>query len=235
MNFMQKFIYVFEAPSQHTAGATIKDDILLYAGQIPEERFVSVKSVCVSLGLDFIFNRNRVREMEPVCRGYRVIESEDKKISVLHVDYMQVWLCSLRGIHLKSPKWVEKLYFYQLKFRQTVDAIFDRYFKAKQDPNVSLESVEKIANDKRWADIPIAVIPPKSPRIAISELIRAYSKRHNIPFNHVWRTLYRHVNYHLRHDLLQMSRKRGKPPLDIAEEIGIIEQVWTLAYHYFLD
>ena len=232
---MQKFTRTFEAPSQYNEGATVSDDIVLYAGQIPEERFVSVKSVCDAIGLDFNFNRNRVKSMEPVCRGYRIIDDGEYKVSALHVDYLQVWLCSLRGIHLHNFHWHEKLYAYQIRLHQAVDEVFDRYFQSKQDPNVSLDTVEKIANDKRWASMPLAVLPKKSPRIAISELLRAYSKRTGTPFNHVWRTLYRHVNYHLRHDLLQASKRRGKPPLDIAEDLGIIEQVWTLAYHYFSD
>lgn len=231
----QKFTRSFQAPSPHGDGAFVTDDIVLWAGDTAPERYVGLLSVCNALDLNGCYHVPRAKSIHPVCRGYHVIEEGDRQYATLQVDYLQVWLCSIRSIQV-PVRWQEKLFHYQLSLKAAVDAVFDSYHGAKPDGVMpAVPDAVKIANDNRFVDVPLAALPSKSPRKAISELLRAYARKYQLPHNHVWRTLYRHVNYDLGVDLLRRAENSKKEPLDIAEDIGIIDKVWTLAYRYFND
>ncbi len=84
--------------------------------------------------------------------------------------------------------------------------------------------------------LPLCPTPaaPRTPRDCINEIVRNYALRtcsdsDRPDFGGAYSKLYREVYFRLHIDLKQRAANSNRKPLDVAEEVGIIEQVWAIA------
>ena len=69
----------------------------------------------------------------------------------------------------------------------------------------------------------------KSTRSKISELVRSYCVSANVPFRDCWNKLYSEFYYIYHTDLKIRAKNKGLKPMDIAEQLGMLEQLWSVA------
>jgi phage regulator Rha-like protein len=76
-------------------------------------------------------------------------------------------------------------------------------------------------------------IPDKTLRIKINEIVRAYAKNEGVFYNFIWRRLYKEFKaiYHI--DLSTRAKNKNQSIIDIAESLGQLENLYTLALKTF--
>lgn len=173
---------------------------------------------------------------EPLCRGAeKVRDTEtDTVVTLLRLNYAQMFLCT---IHRSLVRNEERLLRYQLDFRSEAEVVLRRLREPEQpspDPIWNDEPARSVAEHRRkMFPRPAVIVPGKNYRNAISQLIRSYCHRNDFSHERAWRELYREAKYRLSIDLTARSENTGKERLDIAEELGLIEQIYAIAYDLF--
>lgn len=70
-----------------------------------------------------------------------------------------------------------------------------------------------------------------STRLKINRLVRDYALFHKIAYRDVWQKLYTSFRDRYHIDLISRAKNNGKlKPLDICEELGMIEELYAVAY-----
>jgi len=70
-----------------------------------------------------------------------------------------------------------------------------------------------------------------STRLKINRLVRDYALFHKIAYRDVWQRLYTSFRDRYHIDLIARAKNNGKlKPLDICEELGMIEELYAVAY-----
>lgn len=114
--------------------------------------------------------------------------------------------------------------------------------KQLQDQEKRLSKIESRQQEAQLSlqtlDLTTSVeLKEKSTRSKISELMRSYVEVNCLDYRQTWRKLYSDCYYSYHLDLRQRAKlrtlKEGRKvsPMDIAEELGMLEQLWTLAVH----
>lgn len=87
------------------------------------------------------------------------------------------------------------------------------------------------------ASLPEPQGPPKekTPRLALSEFIRAGCIHSDIHYEDAWNKIYREYKYIYHKDIKLRARRAGVKPLDVAEELGAIEDLHRIAIKLFKD
>lgn len=215
---LSRFKAQFYAPSP--------DTVLLIYGQSRDERFVDLRDLARIFGLDDTVVRARLTS-EPMCRGVHRFTDTDtgRKVTVLRLDHAQMFICSIHPSRVKDR---DRLYHYQLHFRAEAERVLDR-LQPHEPPNL-------------WSDTPPhrnrmfpdpGIVPSKDTRRAVSQLLRSYCRNTSVSHEAAWRDLYREVKYRLSVDLTARAENQGKERLDIAEEMGLMEKVYAIAYDLF--
>lgn len=78
----------------------------------------------------------------------------------------------------------------------------------------------------------IAQLSPPNPRSELNSIIRKYAESREINFGVAWSHFYDRVYYRLSINL-NARAKEGKKPMDIAEEMGIMDKLLALAFEEF--
>jgi prophage antirepressor-like protein len=102
---------------------------------------------------------------------------------------------------------------------------------------VTLEQrIDKLEEkDKRVAVIP-ATIRPVSTRTRLVQLIRGYVETNQKSYTEVWQKLYEEFKMRYHCDLSQRTaNSRNRSGLDIAEKLGVVEDLYTLAKFLFVE
>lgn len=77
-------------------------------------------------------------------------------------------------------------------------------------------------------------VPPKTTRALISETVRGFSMQTGTNFRDNWNQLYREFRQRYHIDLVIRATNANKRPLDIAEELGMLEELYALAVELFI-
>jgi len=75
--------------------------------------------------------------------------------------------------------------------------------------------------------------PKMTPRAELNRIVRAYADQAEIEFKEAWGLLYNEALYRLETNLPARAKHAGKPPLDIADELGLIPQLVAIAREVF--
>jgi hypothetical protein len=75
--------------------------------------------------------------------------------------------------------------------------------------------------------------PKMTPRAELNRIVRAYADQAEIEFKEAWGLLYNEALYRLETNLPARAKHAGKPPLDVAEELGLIPQLVAIAREVF--
>ena len=82
---------------------------------------------------------------------------------------------------------------------------------------------------------PIESSPEASVRIRVNEAVRKYSLLSGIRFQHVWRKLYREFRYNHNIDLVVRANNAGLKPLDMADKLGMMNELYAMAYRLLVE
>lgn len=203
------------------------DTVTLIYGVSREERFVDLRDLARILCLEDAVIRARLSS-DPLCRGvHHFTDTETgRKVAVLRLDHAQMFLCSLHPSRIKDT---ERLYYYQLRFRTDAERVLDHL----QPKDSAADTPATVPHRNRMFPDP-GIVPAKDTRHAISQLVRSYCRRERVSYETAWRDLYRDVKYRPPYvDLNARAENQGKERLDIAEEMGIMEKVYAIAYDLF--
>jgi len=110
--------------------------------------------------------------------------------------------------------------------KEQVNLIEDKINEIKSNQFEAVEDIKRLPE-------PIEQIDPTTTRKNITRLIRSYCLNSSSSFQQAYNDLYTEVKYRLSKDLKKRSKNAGNKPLDIAEELGLIEQVYSLALELF--
>ena len=66
-------------------------------------------------------------------------------------------------------------------------------------------------------------------RSRIAELILAYSKNRNIPYYGCWNTVWLEFRNTYQINSENIAKNKSLKPMDIAEQLGMLEQLWSVA------
>ncbi len=102
-----------------------------------------------------------------------------------------------------------------------------------EDHEERLESIESVSNEnikvfkfvERSQEAPIE----KSVRSKINELVRAFCLATNTSYKDVWNKIYTEFKYRYRTDLKARSRKSGLKPIAIAEDLDMLDELFSVA------
>jgi hypothetical protein len=83
-----------------------------------------------------------------------------------------------------------------------------------------------------FATLPCPV-PALSHRDLVNMAIRGYCQTHDHNFQSAWNRLYTEFRYRYHTDLLARARAKGARPLDVAEEMGVMSDLYDLAVTLF--
>lgn len=202
------------------------DTVTLIYGVSREERFVDLRDLARILCLEDAVIKARLSS-DPLSRGvHHFTDTETgRKVVVLRLDHAQIFLCSLHPSRVKDT---ERLYYYQLRFRTDAERVLDHL-----QPKESVTDTPATAPHRTRMFPDPGIVPAKDTRKAVSQLLRSYCRAVDIPHESAWRDLYREVKYRLSIDLVSRAENQGKERLDIAEEMGIMEKVYAIAYDLF--
>ena len=75
--------------------------------------------------------------------------------------------------------------------------------------------------------------PDKPLRGRINEIVRMYCTTNAVPFNKAWKKLYQEVYYRCHVDLKRRA-KDGKSKLDVADELEILPDLYSIASELFI-
>jgi Rha family phage regulatory protein len=100
-------------------------------------------------------------------------------------------------------------------------------YEVNQLINKQLEHKQKVIVDLAEQ------VPPKKMRTVINEVVRAYAHGEGVLYNYVWNRLYKEFKaiYHI--DLSTRAKHRDQSKIDIAEDIGQLENLYLLALKMF--
>lgn len=76
-------------------------------------------------------------------------------------------------------------------------------------------------------------VPAKTMRATINEVVRAFAVREGRMFNYVWKDLYKEFKYLYSVDLETRAKHAKQSKIDIAEEIGQLENLYLLSLKMF--
>jgi prophage antirepressor-like protein len=85
--------------------------------------------------------------------------------------------------------------------------------------------------DKEILALPAAMeeVPEKSIRSSLNELLRSYAYRTGESYQKLWGDLYREYRYRHHVDLVTRAKNQRKSALSYAEEVGVIDKLYSLA------
>lgn len=201
------------------------DTILLIHG---DDAYVDPYALAAAVGFDSAAVRARV-SAEPFCRATRRFRDMDtgRGTTLLRLDYAQLLLCSIHPSRVKNR---DRLLRYQLEFRNFAESALSRV-RRRTEPPTNLWD-QPLPHRQQMFPEPV-IVPAKDPRRAISQLLRSYCHRADTSHEMAWRDLYREVRYRLGVDLVSRAENRKIDRLDVAEQMGIIEKVYAIAYDLF--
>jgi len=75
--------------------------------------------------------------------------------------------------------------------------------------------------------------PTKPLRGRINEIVRMYCATNSVPFNNAWKKLYQEVYYRCHVDLKRRAIN-GKSKLDVADELDILPDLYSIASEIFI-
>ncbi len=96
------------------------------------------------------------------------------------------------------------------------------------------QMMEKQLEHKQAVIVDLAEnVPAKKMRTVINEVVRAYAHGEGVLYNYVWNRLYKEFKsiYHI--DLNTRAKHRDQSKIDIAEDIGQLENLYLLALKMF--
>lgn len=114
-----------------------------------------------------------------------------------------------------------KMWEEHLQLRDRVDLIETEREEARQFLNALPE--------------PVKSSPEASVRMRVNEAVRKYSLLSGIRFQHVWRKLYREFRYNHNIDLVVRAKNSGLKPLDLADKLGMMDELYALAYRLLVE
>jgi phage anti-repressor protein len=75
-------------------------------------------------------------------------------------------------------------------------------------------------------------VPAQTMRITINRVVRDFAKKEGLMFTNVWKKLYKEFKY-LYHVDLETRAKKGKSKIQIAEDLGVLEDLYNLSLKMF--
>ena len=98
----------------------------------------------------------------------------------------------------------------------------------------AIEAKQKEAEKALTAIEPANTPSPDKPlRGRINEIVRMYCQTNAVPYDKAWKKLYQEVYYRLHTDLKRRA-KNGKSRLDVADELGILPDIYAIASEIFI-
>ena len=127
-----------------------------------------------------------------------------------------------------------------VKFKALLTKAFDEAEKPKELTTIDI--LELVTNElkKLKAELDyknqiviehIEKVPPQTMRITINRIVREYASANNLLFSSVWNKLYQEFKYLYHIDL--KVRAKNQTPIELAEEKGILEDLYNLSLKIF--
>jgi len=104
----------------------------------------------------------------------------------------------------------------------TVENKLENFEREREEAEKALEYVPEAGSEPEQTTL----------RLELNRLVRAYAETTRT-FKTAWNTLYREVLYRLHIDVKRRAKAAGKKPLDIVEELNLMEKVYDIAYKLF--
>lgn len=138
---------------------------------------------------------------------------------------------------------VEKHYQKSLQVHTSAEALLEsvRILVSHEQRLNSVEyTIAQIVEDKTSAIKTLMALPPadgpakeKTKRSMLNERVRAYAQFTGVPYGRVWKDFYRQVLYRFRVNLVLRARNRKSSSLDVAESLGLVNELYDLACEVF--
>lgn len=128
---------------------------------------------------------------------------------------------------------IRKQGYYTLGLNERLISLNEKIVDVVNKHDVDITQLKTRVNTLEQQKQLLPPVPEITPRLQVSEKLRAYAYIHNLEHEDLWIDLYTQFKYRYGYDIRQRARNSKRPAIEIVEQIGMIMHLLSLAVYLF--